>query len=169
VQAQAAAAEADNQLRQADNLAAVPEEEQPVLYTPGVIVLFSVFFNTIITGGILLAINLRRLKQTRAIWGLVAFVIGYLLAEALVVNLLIQRYKINPLIIPLLNLPGILVYVLWFWPRYVGRIQFRPRGWLIPMLVCLILFMALNMAVKYWLHQVPGAAQMLQEQGASLP
>ena len=169
VQAQTATTEANNQLRQADSPAAVPEEEQPVLYTPGVIVLFSVFFNTIITGGILLAINLRRLKQTRAIWGLVAFVIGYLLAEALVVNLLMQRYKINPLIIPLLNLPGILVYVLWFWPRYVGRIQFRSRGWLIPMLVCLILFMALNMAVKYWLHQVPGAAQMLKDQGATLP
>jgi hypothetical protein len=147
----------------------VPEEDQPVLYTPGVIVLFSVFFNTIITGAILLAINLQRLKQTRAIWGLVAFVIAYLVAESLVVNVLMQKYTLSPLIVPLLNLPAILVYVLWFWPRYIGRMPFQSRGWLIPMLVCFIVFMALGMAVKYWIQHVPGAAQMLKQQGTSLP
>jgi hypothetical protein len=169
VQTQAAAAAAAEQLSRAESAPAVPEEEQPVLYTPGVIVLFSVFFNTIITGAILLAINLKRLKQTRAIWGLAAFVVAYMLAESLVINLLMQKYTLSPLIVPLLNLPAILAYVLWFWPRYVGQAQFQARGWLLPMLVCLVVFMALGMAVKYWLQHAPGAAQMLRQQGASLP
>jgi len=169
VQVQLAEAEAASQLRRAESAATVSEEEQPVLYTPGVIVLFSVLFNTIITGAILLAINLRRLKQTRAIWGLAAFVIAYLVAESLLVNMFMQKYTLSPLFVSLLNLPAILAYVLWFWPRYVGRAQFRPRGWLIPLLICFIILMALGMALRYWIQHVPGAAQMLKQQGASLP
>jgi len=167
-QAQATAAEAALRNR-TENPAAVPEEDQPVLYTPSVIVLISVFFNTIITGAILLALNLRQLKQTRAIWGLAAFVIAYLMAESLIINLLMQKYTISPLMVPLLNLPAILAYVLWFWPRYLGRASFQPRGWLLPMLVCFVIFMALGMAVRYWLQHVPGAAQLLKQQGATLP
>jgi hypothetical protein len=164
-----AAAEAASQLNRAESSATVPEEEQPVLYTPGVIVLFSVLFNTIITGAILLAINMRRLKQTRAIWGLGAFVIAYLMVESLLVNLFMQKYTLSPLFVSLLNLPAILAYVLWFWPRYVGRAQFRPRGWLIPLLICFIILMALGMVLRYWIQHVPGAAQMLKQQGATLP
>ncbi|QKG58385.1 hypothetical protein GKZ68_18170 [Hymenobacter sp. BRD128] len=144
---------------------AVPEEEQPVLYTPGVIVLFSVLFNTIITGAVLLAINLRRLKQTKAIWGLVAFVLAYLVAEAAVVNLLMQRYVLSPWFVSLLNLPAILVYIFWFWPRYVGTYQFQPRGWLIPLLVCFIIVMGLGMLLTH----IPGAAQLMKQQTQQAP
>ena len=169
VQTQQAEATAQaSELNRPESLA-VPEEEQPVLYTPGVIVLFSVFFNTIITGAILLAINLRRLNHKRAIWGLAAFVIAYVLAESLLISVLVQKYTLSPLIVPLLNLPGILVYLLWFWPRYVGRVQFRSRGWLLPLLICFVVFMALGMVLKYWIQHVPEAAQLLKQQGHTLP
>lgn len=167
VQAQAAEAEASR--LNSRNSAEVPAEEQPVLYTPGVIVLFSVLFNTIITGAVLLALNMRRLKQTRAIWGLAAFVVAYLVAESAVVNLFMQKYNLSPLFISLLNLPAILAYVLWFWPRYVGTYQFQARGWLLPLLICFVILMGLGLALRYWLQHVPGAAQMLKQQGASLP
>lgn len=163
VQTQAAATAAAEQLNRAESAPTVPEEEQPVLYTPGVIVLFSVFFNTIITGAILLAINLKRLKQTRAIWGLAAFVIGYMLTESLIINLLMQKYTLSPLIVPLLNLPAILAYVLWFWPRYVGTYQFQSRGWLVPLLVCLIIMVGLGLLARYAVQFIPGAEQMLKQ------
>jgi len=168
-QAQATAAAEAAQRSRAESQPLADEDEQPALYTPGAIVLFSVLFNTIITGAVLLALNLRRLKQTRAIWGLAAFVVAYLVAESIVVNLFMQKYALSPLFVSLLNLPAILAYVLWFWPRYVGKGQFRPRGWLIPLLVCFIILMALGLALKYWIQHVPGAAQLLKQQGASLP
>jgi hypothetical protein len=144
---------------------ALPDEEQPVLYTPGVIVLFSVLFNTIITGAVLLALNLRRLKQTKAIWGLVVFVLAYLLAEAVVVNMLMQHYALSPWFVSLLNLPAILVYILWFWPRYVGTYQFQPRGWLIPLLVCFVIVMGLGLVLSH----IPGAAQLMKQQTQQVP
>jgi len=141
----------------------VPEDEQPVLYTPGVIVLFSVLFNTILAGAVLLALNLRRVNRGKAIWGLAVFVIGYLVLESLIVNAMVQRGNLNPLLLPLLNLPAILLYVLWFWPRYVGTYQFQPRGWLMPLLVCLVIMMGLGMLAKYLMPFIPGAEQMLQQ------
>jgi hypothetical protein len=141
----------------------VPEDEQPVLYTPGVIVLFSVLFNTILAGAVLLAINLRRVNRGKAIWGLAVFVIGYLVLESLVVNAMLRKGALNPLLLPLLNLPAILIYVLWFWPRYVGTYQFQPRGWLVPLLVCLVIMMGLSLGARYVLQHVPGAEQMLKQ------
>ncbi|MFD1873968.1 hypothetical protein [Hymenobacter bucti] len=141
----------------------VPEAEQPVLYTPGVIVLFSVLFNTILAGAILLALNLRRMKRGKAIWGLAAFVLGYLVLESVIINAVAQKGQLNPLLLSLLNLPAILAYVLWFWPRYVGTYQFQPRGWLMPLLVCLVIMMGLTMLARYVLQHVPGAEQMLKQ------
>ncbi|WP_223653362.1 hypothetical protein [Hymenobacter psoromatis] len=142
---------------------ALPPEDQPVLYTPGVIVLFSVLFNTIIAGAVLLAINMRRLKQTRAIWGLAAFVVAYLIGEAVLVNMFMKTYKLSPLFVSLLNLPAILAYILWFWPRYVGTNQFQPRGWLVPLFICFVILLVLGLLARYWLQHVPGAAQLLNQ------
>jgi hypothetical protein len=149
--------------RASEAAAEVPDADAPALYTPGAIVLFSVLFNTIITGAILLAINLRRLKQTQAIWRLVGFVVAYLLAEAVLINLFMQQYALNPLVLSLLNLPAILVYIFWFWPRYVGTSQFQPRSWLIPLLVCFIVMMALGLLARYLLPHIPGGEQMLKQ------
>ena len=160
---QAAAAEPANAPAQSPDPAALPPEDQPVLYTPGVIVLFSVLFTTIIPGAVLLALNLRRLKQTRAIWGLVAFVVVYLIGEVVLVNMFMKTYKLSPLFTSLLNLPAILAYILWFWPRYVGTHQFQPRGWLVPLFICFVIFLALGLLARYWLQHVPGAAQLLKQ------
>ncbi len=141
----------------------VPEDEQPVLYTPGVIVLFSVLFNTILAGAVLLALNLRRVNRSKAIWGLAAFVLGYLVLESVIINVIAQKGQLNPLLLSLLNLPAILAYVLWFWPRYVGTYQFQPRGWLMPLLVCLVIMMGLTMLARYVIQHVPGAEQMLKQ------
>ena len=160
VQAQLAAEQASQLSVAAD--AAVPESEQPVLYTPGVIVLFSVLFNTI-AGAVLLGMNLYQLKQKKAIWGLAAFVLLYVVAESILVNALMRSGQLNTLLLSILNLPAILAYVLWFWPRYVGTYQFQPRGWLMPMLICLVIMVGLGLLARYSLPYIPGAEQMLKQ------
>ena len=142
--------------------ATTPEAEQPVLYTPGVIVLFSVLFNTI-AGAVLLAINLHQVKRTKAIWGLAAFVLLYLVGEWLLINELMHRGPLNTIVLSILNLPAILAYVLWFWPRYVGTYQFQSRNWLVPLLICLIVMMGLGLLARYAIQHVPGAEQMLKQ------
>jgi len=160
VQAQLAAEQA-SQLSVAAE-AAVPESEQPVLYTPGVIVLFSVLFNTI-AGAVLLGMNLYQLKQKKAIWGLAAFVLVYLVAESLIVNAIVRSGQFNLLLVSIMNLPAILAYVLWFWPRYVGTYQFQARGWLAPLLICLIMAIILRLVGQYAIQFIPGAEQMLKQ------
>jgi lysylphosphatidylglycerol synthetase-like protein (DUF2156 family) len=140
----------------------VPEDEQPVLYTPGVIVLFSVLFNTI-AGAVLLAINMHQVKRTKAIWGLAAFVLVYLVVESLIVNAMLRSGPLNPLLLSILNLPAILAYVLWFWPRYVRTYQFQSRGWLVPLLVCLIIMVGLGLLARYAVQFIPGAEQLLKQ------
>jgi hypothetical protein len=157
---------AEEQARQPSPVAGgevVPEDEQPVLYTPGVIVLFSVLFNTILAGAVLLALNLRRVNRSKAVWGLAAFVLGYLVLESFIISAIAQKGTLNPLLLSLLNLPAILAYVLWFWPRYVGTYQFQPRGWLMPLLVCLVIMMGLTILARYVIQHVPGAEQMLKQ------
>lgn len=137
----------------------LPEAEQPVLYAPGVIVLFSVLF-TILSGAVLLAANLRRLKHPKAAWGLAAFVTAYFIGEVVLVNVLMKHNTLNPLLLSLLNLPAILAYVLWFWPRYVGTNQFQSRSWLVPLLICFIIVMALQLLLRQVVP--PGSAEANQ-------
>ena len=162
LRAQQAAAEASQPTARAGEEAAVPEADQPVLYTPGVIVLFSVLFNTI-AGAVLLAINMYQVKRKKAIWGLAAFVLVYLVAESMIVNAMMHSGPLNPLLLSIMNLPAILAYVLWFWPRYVGTHQFQARGWLVPLLVCLIIMLGLGLLARYALQFIPGAEQMLKQ------
>ena len=165
VQAQRAETEAAARASEASRAEnqTVPEDEQPVLYTPGVIVLFSVLFNVIVAGAVLLALNMKRMKRTRAIWGLVLFVAVYVVVELLLLGTVLQHYIMNPLLIPILNLPAILLFVLWFWPRYVGTYQFQSRGWLAPLLVCFMLATALSIGSRYLLEHVPGLTQLMQQ------
>jgi hypothetical protein len=116
-----------------------------------------------LAGAVLLALNLRRVNRGKAIWGLAAFVLGYLILESVIINAIAQKGQLNPLLLSLLNLPAILAYVLWFWPRYVGTYQFQPRGWLMPLLVCLVIMMGLTILARYVLQHVPGAEQMLKQ------
>ncbi len=146
-----------------DAIGPTTEDDQPVLYTPGVIVLFSVLFPTLPIGAVLLALNLRRVGRGRVIWGLAAFVVAYLAAEYWLLNYLrLRGYALNPWLVSVLNLPAILTYVLWFWPRFVGTYQFRPRGWLGPLLLAWGLLMGLGLLARYVVAHVPAAAQLLR-------
>ncbi|MVN76421.1 hypothetical protein GO988_08795 [Hymenobacter sp. HMF4947] len=133
----------------------------PELYTPVAIMLFSVMFS-VVAGAVLLALNLRQLKRQGAVLKLVLLVVAYLALKTLLFKYLTEHYKISALLLSVLDLPLILTYVLWFWPRYVNTTQFQPRSWLLPLAICGGLMLLLGLAARYAVLHMPGAAQMMQ-------
>ncbi len=131
-----------------------PEATGPALYSPGTILLFSLFFS-LLAGGALLGINLGKLKRWGALAGLGLFLVGYLLASAAALTWLAARFGLNPLLSLVLNVPAVLAYLLWFWPRYVGADPYRSRGWLLPFVVCIVGALALQAGNKYLLKHQP--------------
>ncbi|GAB3861077.1 hypothetical protein GCM10028822_40000 [Hymenobacter terrigena] len=154
-----AAEAAQERARPADTFDATePDETAPALYSPVTIVLFSIPF-TLLAGGVLLGLNLWRLDRKRALLSLVIFIVAYLLAGMLALSWALPRFGLSPWYGPLFNLPAILAYVLWFWPRYVGQPVYRNRSWLPPLLVCFALAYGAQRFQSYMLKQQPKEVQ----------
>ena len=135
------------------------EAELPRLYSPAGIVVMSIMVSVFV-GALLLALNMRKLKRGNAIIGLVAFTVAYIVGEVLLLQWLVSQHLLTPLVALLVDLPLILAYVWWFWPRYVGTYQFQPRNWL-PLLGGCIL---LKMGLAYFLLLNPATAQLVKQQ-----
>ena len=126
----------------------------PALYSPITIVLFSIPF-TCLAGGTLLGINLWRLDRKRALLGLVLFIVAYMVLGAMLLSWALPRFGMSPWYGPLFNLPAILAYVLWFWPRNVGGVSYRSRSWLPPLLVCFALLFGIQKLNNYLMQKQP--------------
>lgn len=140
------------------------ETPGPALYSPGTILMFSLFFS-MVAGAVLLGLNLAALRRWRAVAGLVVFLAAYLAASTAALAWLTARFGLNPMLSFVLNVPAIAAYLLWFWPRYVGAeaAEYRSRGWLVPFLVCVVAALGLQMGSKYMLKQQPKAVQQEME------
>lgn len=128
----------------------------PYLYSPAGIVVVSATLS-VVAGAVLLALNLYRLKKGSTIVWLAAFVIAYVIGRAFLLKWLIAQHLFTPWTAPLIDLPVIIAYVWWFWPRYIGTYQFQPRNWLLPLgifLLVIIVFLLLN----------PNTAQLMKQQ-----
>lgn len=137
----------------------VAEDNLPPLYSPVGIAVISATVS-VVAGAVLLALNLVRLKRGRAVVGLVAFVLAYLVGQSLLLKYLLTQHLLMPMSAFLLDLPLIVAYVWWFWPRYVGTYQFRPRNWFTPLAICLLL----KFLFLYWLLHNPATSQFIQAQ-----
>lgn len=129
----------------------------PALYSPTTIVLFSMLpMSTMLTGGVLMCMNLYRLGKKRATLGLALFIVAYLFVGSALINWAMFQQGLSPVWgILLFNLPAALAYVLWFWPRYVGTIPFRSRSVLMPILVCLLIVWGARLLTPYLIKQQP--------------
>ncbi|SET92580.1 hypothetical protein SAMN04487998_3190 [Hymenobacter actinosclerus] len=118
-------------------------EVGPRLFSLGAITIFSVLFS-MIAGGVMLVLNLRTLQRGRAALLVVAFVLAYVFGGGYLVLWLKSVYgeQVNWLG-SFFNLPAILVYNLFFWPRYIGRQPYRSRSWVGPLLICGLLMLGL--------------------------
>jgi hypothetical protein len=120
----------------------------PELFSPGTIVLFSLMFS-MLAGGVLLGINLFRLRRTQALVGLVTFLLGCLLAGGYALRWAAAAGNSTALLfVPVVvNVVALAAFFLWFWPRYVGPEPYRSRSWLLPFL----LFMAVVLVLRSFL------------------
>lgn len=139
-------------------LAEVADESSPALYSPVTIVLFSVPF-TFLAGGALLGLNLWRLDRKRALLGLVLFLVVYVIAIFLFLKWALPIYGMSNWYGPLINLPPILTYVLWFWPRNMSGVSYRSRSWLPPLLVCFVFLYGAQKFNAYMMKKQPKAVQ----------
>ena len=137
---------------------ATDEESSPALYSPVTIVLFSIPF-TFLAGGVLLGLNLWRLDRKRALVGLVLFTVIYLVLGVLALQWALPRYGLSAWYGPLFNLPAILAYVLWFWPRNIGGVNYRSRSWLPPLLICFAVLYGMQKFNNYLMKQQPKEVQ----------
>ena len=151
------AAEAERQQTIAATTPNAEEEAGPALYSPVSIVLFSVLpMFTMLTGGVLMGLNLYRLGKKRAVLGLVFFVVAYLYVGSLLFRWAVLNWGLSPVLgVLLFNLPAALAYVLWFWPRYVGTTSFRSRNVLVPILVWMLFLWGLQKITPFLIRQQP--------------
>ncbi|GAA3935369.1 hypothetical protein [Hymenobacter algoricola] len=114
----------------------------PALYSPVTIAMFSMFFS-FLAGGILLIINMFRLKQARKGLYVILFMLGLL--GALVYSMhWFMGANVGPIRTQLagiaINVVAVLMYLQFFWPRYVGARPYVNRPWFSALLVCMALF-----------------------------
>jgi len=133
------------------------DETTPALYSPMAIVLFSILpVSTMITGGVLMCMNLYRVGKKRATLGLAVFVVAYFFAGSALVNWAVFQQGMSPIWgVLLFNLPAALVYVLWVWPRYIGGTNFRSRSIIAPILVCMLIVWGAQRIMPYLIKQQP--------------
>ncbi len=135
--------------------APVEEEELPRLYSPAGIVVMSAMVS-VVAGAVLLALNMRMMKRGKAVLGLAAFVLVYMVGRTLLITWLARHHMMTPLSF-IIDLPIIFAYIWWFWPRYVGTYQFQPRNWLLPLGACILLI-----TIFFMLN--PETAKLLRQQ-----
>ncbi|UOQ73515.1 hypothetical protein [Hymenobacter cellulosilyticus] len=161
---EAAARERAEQEAQAADPAVI-SASVPELYSPSSIAIFSMLPMSMIGGGVLLGINLFRLGRKRALLGLLLFIVLYLIVAGQVLQWAIFQQGLHPFFGTLLfNVPAILVYLRWFWPRYVQTEQYRSRGIIIPILVSFAIVWGLQQALPYLVKQQPKKVQAEMEQ-----
>ena len=147
----------------------VPAEEDeeeaeatgPALYSRASILLFSTL--TMLAGGVLLGLNLARLKQWKGLAMLGLFVVLYLLGCLAFLSWALPRYGFSPFYKLVFDLPAVLVYLLWFWPRYIGLNQHRGRSWLPPLVLCLLALWSLSRINAYLMQRQPKEVQQQME------
>ena len=135
------------------------EEELPRLYSPAGIIVVSATFS-VVAGAVLLAMNFYQLKRSSAIVRLTLVVVAYLVGRAFLLKWLIGNHLLSLSMAFLIDVPLILSYIWWFWPRYIGTYRFQARNWLLPLGGCLLLLMGLS----YLLMSNPTTAQLIKKQ-----
>lgn len=132
------------------------EAEGPALYSPGTIVLFSMLFSFFV-GGILFVINMFRLKESGKAVRLILFLVVVLAAQFFGLQWLSSLYgpQMQLFITVGVNFVAVLIYLLYFWPRYVGARPYVSRQWLPALLICLVVIYGLLKLVAPYMLNAP--------------
>ncbi|KUG06096.1 hypothetical protein [Solirubrum puertoriconensis] len=128
--------------------------DAPALYSPTTVVVFSVF--SFLIGGVLMLLNLLRLRRYGGAALLVALVALGISGLSWMSGLL----EIRPEYVFLgINVVLAALYVYVLWPYFIGAQAYRPRGWLMPLLIIFALNMLFMLLLRYAGVAVPGLSQ----------
>ena len=133
-------------------------EDGPALYSPATIVIFSLLFS-LLAGGALLGLNFGRLRRWGALAALGLFLAAYLVVCTAALAWVAARVGLSPLLSLAFNVPAIVAYLAFFWPRYLGQQPYRSRGWVLPLLACVLVAVGLQAGSRYFIGQQPAAVQ----------
>lgn len=125
----------------------------PPLYSRMSIALFSTL--TMVAGGVLLGLNLARLKQWKGLAILGMFIFGYLGVFLVFLSWAMPRFGLSPMYKLVFDLPAVMAYLFWFWPRYIGGGNHGGRSWLPPLVLCLLALWGLTRFNTYLIDKQP--------------
>jgi hypothetical protein len=115
------------------------QQAEPELYTQPAIFGFTFFFS-IITGAILLSINLKKLGKIREINVVMLTSVAYLLLA----SLLFAGLAGNMIVSMVFNVVGGIILTQFFWKKYIGDINYKRRQVWIPLVICLVIFVSIS-------------------------
>ena len=114
----------------------VTDEDAPILYSRKAIYFLSCFFS-VITGGILLSINLKRVNRKDVIW----IVLGYSITYTVISVYILSQFKSNSVLNVLVCMLGSFALFNFFWRKYIGaETKYQTRPIWIPLIICIAIF-----------------------------
>ncbi len=121
----------------------VSDENAPKLYSRRVIYIFSILF-TVVTGGILLSINLKRVNRKDVIW----IVLGYSIAYTAISVSILSQFERNTILTLLVSMLGSFALYNYFWKKYIGaETKYQTNPIWIPLVICIGIFGLLAWAI----------------------
>jgi len=121
----------------------VSDKDAPELYSRRVIYFFSCLF-TVITGGILLSINLKRVNRKDVIW----LVLGYSIAYTAISISILSQFERNTVLTLLVSMLGSFALYNYFWKKYIGaETKYQTKPIWIPLGICIGIFSLLAWAM----------------------
>ena len=114
----------------------VSDKDAPVLYSRKAIYLFSCLF-TVIFGGILLSINLKKVNRKDVIW----IILGYSIAYTAITGYILIQLERYPLLTLLVSMLGSFALFNFFWKKYIGaETKYQTKPIWIPLIICIAIF-----------------------------
>ncbi len=121
----------------------VSDENAPKLYSRRVIYIFSCLF-TVVTGGILLSINLKKVNRKDIIWK----VLGYSIAYTAISISILNQFERNTILTLLVSMLGSFALYNYFWKKYIGaETKYQTKPIWIPLIICVGIFSLLIWAI----------------------
>jgi hypothetical protein len=119
--------------------------DAPFFYSHRAIYFLSILFG-ILTGSILLAINLNKIKKITGVWQVIIFGILFTIVE---VSLLSKIPNSNGLTL-CCNIGGAYILNVFFWNRFIGKnVKYRARPIWIPLIICIVITIPILLAIIY--------------------
>jgi len=127
----------------------VTDINAPLYYSERVIYIFSILFS-VLSGSILLAINIAKTKNKIATFFVLAFGILYTALELWLISSVINTNSRSSGLTLFINGIGGLVLDNLFWKKYIGnQTQYRAKPIWIPLIICVVITVLVILASIY--------------------